>query len=213
MNIYQDIKNNNKIYLIYGGFGSQAHHFTPFFPDNLIIIYHYQHLNFTPLENLLTSLTSEQTEVKIYAFSMGVWVANLFLQNYNPLIFTKKTAINGTEFGIDNTYGIPLKAFKLTQKIFNLEHFKTNLLGQHSYKAQHLSFLDEESLKKELGFFISNHKAFQQGSTWDKVIISKADLIFSTSAQKSFWIDFKGYQKQILWLDSPHFVFFDWKFL
>ncbi|MDE5602752.1 MAG: DUF452 family protein [Helicobacter sp.] len=211
MNIYQNIKNNKKIYLIFGGFGAQPHHFTPFFPDNLIIIYHYQHLNFTPLENILTLLISEQTEVEIYAFSMGVWVANLFLQNYNSPIFTKKTAINGTEFGIDNTYGIPLKVFKLTQKMFNLEHFKVNLLGRHS--AQSLNFLDEESLKKELEFFIYNHKAFQQGSNWDKVVISKQDLVFPTTAQELFWVDFKGYQQQILWLDSPHFVFFDWKFL
>lgn len=213
MNIYQSIKNNKKIYLIFGGFGSQPDHFIPFFPNNLIIIYHYQNLDFTPLEKLLTLLTSQQAEVNIYAFSMGVWVANLFLQNYNSQIFIKKIAINGTEFGIDDKYGIPSKVFKLTQKIFNLEHFRTHLFGQYSHKAQSLNFLDEESLKKELKFFIDNHKAFQKGSNWDKVIISKQDLIFPTTAQEFFWTDFKGYQKQILRLDSPHFVFFDWKIL
>ncbi|WP_104721578.1 pimeloyl-ACP methyl esterase BioG family protein [Helicobacter mesocricetorum] len=211
MNIYQNIKNNNKIYLIFGGFGAQPNHFTPFFPDNLIIVYHYQHLNFTPLEDILTLLISEQIEIEIYAFSMGVWVANLFLQNYNSPIFIKKTAINGTEFGIDDIYGIPLKVFKLTQKMFNLEHFKANLLGRHS--TQSLNLLDEKSLKEELGFFISNHKAFQKGSIWDKVIISKQDLIFPTTTQELFWGGFKGYQEQILRLDSPHFVFFDWAVL
>ena len=90
---------------------------------------------------------------------MGVWAANLFVNSTQcPLKFVSKTAINGTEYGIDETYGIHPKLFALTQKRFNLESFKNNLFGEHLPKTQNFIFLEESLLKKELQFFLVHRK-------------------------------------------------------
>ncbi|MDE5592013.1 MAG: DUF452 family protein [Helicobacter sp.] len=210
MNIYHSLKSNEKIFLIFGGFASQHDHFIPFFPKdcNIIIVYHYQNLDFDPIKKLLHNAS----HVTLIAFSMGVWAASLFLQDFSLDTFWQKIAINGTEFGIDSKYGIPPKIFKLTQKTFNLESFKVNLFGENLPLAKNFTFLQKEALQEELNFFIQNQNLFPCGSNWDKVIISEKDLIFPVNAQKLFWQTLKKHKDKLLILNAPHFPFFNYHF-
>ncbi len=119
---------------------------------------------------------------------MGVFVARVFLESLeqDSIHFVRKIAINGTEFGIHSQFGIPLKLFKLTQRTFDLEAFKCNLFGKFLDKTQHFVFWDSQVLREELGFFIQTCAQFDTiGSKifWDKIIISKQDLIFNTQHQ------------------------------
>lgn len=212
MNIYQELNNNKNILLIFGGFASHPTHFKNFIPKNYdwILVFNYQHLKFEILNNLLPSL--QDKTFHLFAFSMGVWAANLFLNSTQcPLKFVSKTAINGTEYGIDETYGIHPKLFTLTQKRFNLESFKNNLFGEHLPKTQNFIFLEESLLKKELQFFLDHRKIIENQFPWDRVIISLKDEVFFTEIQENFW-HYKGYQNQISKIQAPHFVFFDWEF-
>lgn len=217
MNIYQKINNNENILLIFGGFASHPSHFLPFIPESYdsIVLSSYRHLDFSALKSCLKSL-NPQPKITLLGFSMGVFVARIFLESLeqDSIPIVRKIAINGTEFGIHSQFGIPLKLFKLTQKTFDLEAFKRNLFGKFLDKTQHFVFLDSQTLREELGFFIQACAQFDTLKSkifWDKIIISKHDLIFNAQSQRNFWIDFKNSQAQILELPTPHFAFFDWR--
>ncbi|MCL9823304.1 pimeloyl-ACP methyl esterase BioG family protein [Helicobacter colisuis] len=213
MNIYHNINNNKNILLLFGGFASHFSHFQSFIPSNYdwILLSHYQHLNFSALENLLLPLRSKN--LHLLGFSMGVWVAHLFLNRDSIAFdFKSKTAVNGTEYGIHETYGIHPKLFVLTQKKFNLESFKQNLFGIHYPPPKDFLFLEESLLKDELKFFLDYQYHIENSSKWDRIIISSNDLIFPTQAQKNFW-SHQAYKQQILEINAPHFAFFDWKIL
>lgn len=216
MNIYQKINNNENILLIFGGFASHPSHFLPFIPAHydFMLLFHYQHLDFSVLKSLLQNLNKE-SKITLLAFSMGVFVARIFMESsQDSNHFARKIAINGTEFGIHSKFGIPPKLFKLTQKAFNLTTFKHNLFGKFFNQTHNFEFLDSNILREELGFFIQTCPQFDTITSeifWDKILISKQDLVFDTQSQKNFWIDFKGAQERILDIDAPHFVFFDWQ--
>lgn len=211
MNIYHNINNHENILLIFGGFASHFTHFQNFIPKNYdwILLSYYTHLDFVELERFLLPL--QDKNLHLLGFSMGVWVANLFL-NQTPLNFHSKTAINGTEYGIHETYGIHPKLFALTQKRFHLESFKKSLFGSHYPPPKDFVFLEESTLKEELGFFLAHQKFIKSASKWDKILISTNDLVFPTQAQKSFW-NLQGYTQEIQEINAPHFAFFDWKIL
>ncbi len=217
MNLYCNLNNHKNILLLFGGFASHPSHFLPFIPksEGCILVHHYQHLDFSELKSCLKSL-NQDSKITLLGFSMGVFVARIFLESLqqDSINFARKIAINGTEFGIHSQFGIPPKLFKLTQKTFSLEAFKRNLFGEFLDKTSHFIFLDSQSLREELGFFIEACARFDTLTSeifWDKIIISKQDLIFSTKSQKNFWTSYKNNQAQILELDAPHFVFFDWQ--
>ncbi len=209
MQIYKNLKNNKKILLIFGGFASHFTHFLPFLFSEcgVIILYNYSHLDFRELNILLESL--QDSTIKLISFSMGVFVASEFLRQNS--LKCEKIAINGTEAGIHSEFGIPLKLFRLTHKNFCLESFKQNLFGKFLAKTQDFIFLDYSVLKKELEFFMQTCKEYERSPIlWDLAVISKQDLIFSSSNQIVFWK--QASVKKILEIDAPHFAFFTWKF-
>ena len=208
MQIYNGVSQKDEnITLIFGGFSAHPTHFLPFFPKNCIIVYHYTHLDFTALLEILHSF--QNRKITLIAFSMGVFVARIFLEQY-AIPLQRKIAINGTEYGIHAQYGIPLKFFKLTLKTFDLEAFKRNLFGEFLEKTRDFIFLDSTTLREELAFFIESCAQFPMQDSmerhWDYAIISKNDLIFSPHAQQAFWNN----KTKIIFLDAPHFTFFQW---
>ena len=208
MQIYNGVSQKDEnITLIFGGFGAHPTHFLPFFPKNCIIVYHYTHLDFTALLEILHSF--QNRKITLIAFSMGVFVARVFLEQH-AIVLQRKIAINGTEHGIHAQYGIPPKLFKLTLKTFDLEVFKRNLFSEFLEKTRDFIFLDSTTLRKELAFFIESCAQFPMQDSmerhWDCAIISKNDLIFSPRAQQAFWSD----KTEIILLDAPHFAFFQW---
>ena len=208
MQIYNGVSQKDEnITLIFGGFGAHPTHFLPFFPKNCIIVYHYTHLDFTALLEILHSF--QNRKITLIAFSMGVFVARVFLEQH-AIVLQRKIAINGTEHGIHAQYGIPPKLFKLTLKTFDLEVFKRNLFSEFLEKTRDFIFLDSTTLRKELAFFIESCAQFPMQDSmerhWDCAIISKNDLIFSPRAQQAFWSD----KTEIILLDAPYFAFFQW---
>lgn len=201
------LKPDENITLIFGGFSAHPTHFLPFFPKNSIILYHYTHLDFTPLLEILHRL--QNCKITLIAFSMGVFVARVFLEQH-AILLQRKIAINGTEHGIHAQYGISPKLFKLTLKTFDLEVFKRNLFSEFLEKTRDFIFLDSTTLREELAFFIESCAQFPMQDSmerhWDCAIISKNDLIFSPRAQQAFWSD----KTEIILLDAPHFAFFKW---
>ena len=206
MQLYKSYHNTQEVFLIFGGFASHFSHFEPFFRDYLLL-YNYTHLDFTALLEILHSF--QNRKITLIAFSMGVFVARVFLEQH-AILLQRKIAINGTEHGIHAQYGIPPILFKLTLKTFDLEVFKRNLFSEFLEKTRDFIFLDSTTLRKELAFFIESCAQFPMQDSmerhWDCAIISKNDLIFSPRAQQAFWSD----KTEIILLDAPHFAFFKW---
>lgn len=207
MNIYHNIKDNNNIILIFGGFASHPSHFIPIYGDNIIIVYNYSSADFSELVYVI-----EKCNVTtVIAFSMGVSMAyKFFSENCNMLNDVTKIAINGTGNGIDREFGIDPFVFKAVYRKFNLEVFVNNLFDCHIDKAKKFKFefLDIDTLKSELLFFIKQDYKFVKSIHWNKIYISKNDLIFPSNSQINFW-NKEGLSSAIAMIEAPHFAFFD----
>ncbi|EGM2780972.1 DUF452 family protein [Campylobacter jejuni] len=188
--------NSKKLIVIFGGFASHPSHFSHLKSDkNVILFYDYEKfdLNFD---------FKAFDELFLIAFSMGVCVANRLLKELN---FKQKIAINGTNLGIDKSKGIHPAIFKKTLQNFKLEHFKEALFKERKSLAKDFIFKDEKTLKIELEKLFDFALIKQEENLlWDKVYSSKEDEIFPPNALKN------GF-KNLIFLDEPHFAFFDFK--
>ena len=215
MKQYQCFKKHKNLVLFFSGFAGDKSHFIPFLQGDFdfVIFYDYRDFDFFNMDFL-----NNYEKITLVAFSMGVFVANKIINTLKLQDkITKKIAINGTEYGIHNDFGIPLKLFLLTARNFDLERFKLALFGEvyKDFKNSQNStsllkdfyFLDESKLKDELNFFCKNTQEPQSFLCWDRVFISKNDYVFLAKNQVNFWQN-KGNAKEICKIDLPHFPFF-----
>ncbi|ECL2996158.1 TPA: DUF452 family protein [Campylobacter jejuni] len=187
---------SKKLIVVFGGFASHSSHFSHLKSDkNVILFYDYENfdLNFD---------FKAFDELFLIAFSMGVCVANRLLKELN---FKQKIAINGTNLGIDKSKGIHPTIFKKTLQNFKLEHFKEALFKERKNLTKDFIFKDEKALKIELEKLFDFALTKQEENLlWDKVYSSKEDEIFPPNALKNSF-------KNLIFLDEPHFAFFDFK--
>ncbi|BEJ74626.1 TPA_asm: DUF452 family protein [Campylobacter jejuni] len=187
---------SKKLIVAFGGFASHPSHFSHLKSDkNVILFYDYENFdlnfNFKAFDELF-----------LIAFSMGVCVANRLLKELN---FKQKIAINGTNLGIDKSKGIHPTIFKKTLQNFKLEHFKEALFKERKNLTKDFIFKDEKALKIELEKLFDFALTKQEENLlWDKVYSSKEDEIFPPNALKNSF-------KNLIFLDEPHFAFFDFK--
>lgn len=234
-------------WIIFGGFGAHFSHFVPFFRD-FALVFDYREFNFLEigfaLEKILQSLENGR-KVRILGFSMGVWAASeLAAQKADfsalraAFMNSPKIALNGTEFGINESFGIAPRIFLLSAKKFDLQSFKSALFGEFSALCENFIFAPQDELKDELTslynkIFKQNIKQdFNAILSWDLALISKNDLIFPKEAQIKFWqeicngeilnqntdfdiesikdlnLDSMQKKPKIIYLDLPHFAFF-----
>ena len=77
-------------------------------PDSdYMLCYDYRTLDFD------ASLLTEYTDIRVVGWSMGVWAATRVMAR-TPLSVSRRIAINGTPFPIDETCGIPPAIFQGT---------------------------------------------------------------------------------------------------
>lgn len=155
-------------------------------------------------------------EYYLITWSMGVYIAYL-LKNQLPEC-SKKIAVNGTPFPIDNKLGIPERTFDLT-----LKYVDTGLQG----KFQRNLFKDDKSYERymknpvireipdqaeelaALKGFISNAE-LNYDKFYDCAIISGSDKIVPTVNQLNCWKD----RADVCLMESGHFPFYEfnsWK--
>ena len=158
-------------------------------------------------------LFENYAEIHLVAWSLGVYVSNLILNQYKEL-FSSKIAINGTLSPIDNLKGIRPAVFQGTIDGLNernLEKFWMRMCGGRSAfnlfktnKPQRK--LDEQ--KEELitlQKIIQNH--FIDWNVFDSVLIGSNDMIFTSDNQNNAW----GGVLKIIERDYSHFCFDRWK--
>ncbi|STP12516.1 Uncharacterized protein conserved in bacteria [Helicobacter mustelae] len=182
-----------RVTLCFGGFGTDPSFFGHLHAQcGVVLVYDYR-------EDALNLDFLEGKEIFLLAWSMGVAMANRFTP---PTLHIKKSiAINGTDYGIHKTFGIPPRIFAHTIKHFSPLDFYQGVFGWHFPKARDFTF--PTNLTEELSWLYHTLCTIPPRSfAWDDVYISQEDAIFASKIQKSTWEHYKI-------LQAPHFVFFD----
>lgn len=192
-----------KCIVFFGGFATQAAHFTSLKADcDVIMVYDYR--DFTLPHAFFDSLASYKI-LYLIAFSMGVSIAPHFI---STLHFKRKIAINGTNIGIDRHLGIHPLVFKKTISHLNVPDFATALFGtQSDLPLSHRAELQAEL--QSLYDYVYN-KADSQGFRYDVALLSLNDAIFPFNASKAFF-DSRTPPVPIVESQMPHFAFLAFK--
>lgn len=198
-------QNNNKLIIFFTGwsFDYKPFEFLNCKDFDVLIIYDYNDLDLPQIP--------EYKEYFLISWSMGVYTSYL-LKDKLPK-FTKKIAINGTPFPVNDEYGIPLKAF-----ILILRHAKTGLEGkfyQNIFNSedeytQYTKTQVERTIENrvsELNTLYSKIKSTEISyqNYFDTAIISNNDKIIPTKNQINFW---EG-KAEIKTVESGHFLYYN----
>lgn len=165
--------------------------------------------NYDSFQNPLPNFET-YTKLHLVAWSMGVWAANQIFGN-SSLVFDSKTAINGTECPMHNTFGINTSVFLGTLESWNDEtkiRFNTRMCGGkkgYAHMKQYMSKRSEEDQKKELHEIYTHltKNYVPKNFNWTQVIIGEHDMIFTTENQKNYW----SKHTNSITLPIPHFPF------
>lgn len=198
-------QNNNKLIIFFTGwsFDYKPFEFLNCEDFDVLIIYDYNDLELPQIP--------EYKEYFLISWSMGVYTSYL-LKDKLPK-FTKKIAINGTPFPVNDEYGIPLKPFILT-----LRHAKTglerkfyqNIFNSEDEYTQYTKTQVERTIENrvsELNTLYSKIKSTEISyqNYFDTAIISNNDKIIPTKNQINFW---EG-KAEIKTVESGHFLYYN----
>ncbi len=132
--------------------------------------------------------------IYLFAWSFGIFAASEYIQSHPCLPIVLKTAINGTQFPIDNQRGIPTNIFNATCDNLS-EHSLLKFYRRICANSEeYLSFLAHkparsiQSLHDELANIRDTSlSSTRQPMVWDNVIASRRDLIFPFENQLNGW--------------------------
>lgn len=143
-------------------------------------------------------------EIMVLAWSFGVIAADRFVAVHPELTVTRRVAVNGTLYPVDDDFGIPRRIFEGTLKGLtdaSLRKFNLRMCGgAGAYKRFAASAPERtiDSLKAEL-VAIAGLEASHAG--WDRAYISDADNIIPADAQRRAW---EGEGVDIVEIKGPH---------
>ncbi|MFZ7234485.1 DUF452 family protein [Avibacterium avium] len=181
--------NNPNLIIYFAGWGTPASAVSHLaLPENtdLLLCYDYQDLIFN------VDL-SPYSQIRVVAWSMGVWVANQVL-GQTPLV--SATAINGTGKPCDDAMGIPQAVFIGTLEQLderNLAKFQRRMCGDSDIFQHYQGLTEQRDWQKVHSELTALYHAMQQTQRrqrsiqWTKAIVGEKDRIFPVQNQLSFW--------------------------
>jgi hypothetical protein len=182
---------NKRLLFLFNGWG-----FDPkIFQDTVLpchdVVSVYDYSDTDPMQ---FDFTKSYVEVKIMAWSYGVFVADFF----SDFIFNlrKAVAVNGSTTPVDDEKGIPVKIFLATMNSFNVvnrEKFYIRLVGGLSAYKLFAGKLPDRSLDNQLDelkfLYHLSAKNRSGGLKWNIAVISTHDRIFPLANMKRAWGD------------------------
>ena len=167
---------------------------------DLLICYDYQDLT-------LDFDFSAYQQIRVVAWSMGVWVAERVLQG---ITLQSATAVNGTGLPCDDSFGIPYAIFKGT--LDNLTEntrskFERRICGDKvSFERyQQFSARPFNEIHQELTalFAMIQQDKRTDFINWTNVWVSSRDKIFAPANQHQYWASRCAVQE----IEGEHYVF------
>ncbi len=181
-------ENNPRLLLFFAGWGSDEHLFNRPVADgyDCLLCFDYRSLDFD------YSLLEGYREIRLLAWSMGVWVAGQILTERN-YPWEMKIAVCGTSFPVDDCRGIPKAVFRGTLEHFSdttLVRFRRRICGTTEQVKKFLShkpYRSTEELHEELQALETAVHRPSTAFVWDKAIIGTQDKIFPPANQREAW--------------------------
>lgn len=193
---------NKKLLLFFTGWGMDENPFKEYrITDyDFMVAYDYSSLSFDD------TCLKPYNEIKIVAWSMGVWAASQLLQDKSYPI-TESIAINGTHFPVDDRRGIPTGIFAGTLNGLNentLYKFRRRMCGSGDVLKRFLDKApnrDIENLREELNSVGKLSLDLPPSCfKWDRVYIGNQDKIFPVENQMAGWEE-----THYLLMDEEHY--------
>ena len=133
-------------------------------------------------------------EIRLAAWSLGVWAAGVALQGV-CLPFSAKIAVNGTPRPVDDAYGIPKAVFQGTLERFDavvLSKFRRRMCGDAGNVKRFLScgpLRQPGELREELAALAREVAARPVPSlAWTDAWVGERDKIFPPANQLAAWV-------------------------
>ena len=198
--------NNKRLIIFFAGWSFDQNPFQFLKPNDydILILFDYNNLNIPE--------TPEYEDYYLITWSMGVFTAYL-LKDELPK-FSKKIAINGTPYPVDNFNGIPIKPFLLT-----LKHAQQGLQGKFYQNIFNSPEEFEIYLKNPVKRSIENrvnelknlysiiqNTELKYDKYYNQALISQDDKIIPVKNQINFWTNNIDNYKM---LESGHFPFYN----
>lgn len=181
--------NARSLILFFAGWGMDCRPFADIKTSyDFMIVYDYSNFDFN------SDIIGNYENIYVFAWSFGVYAASITLSMSQDLPVVFKMAINGTQFPIDDTKGIPHDIFKATANNLSrqslLKFYRRICTGKQQYEA-FLPYIPQRSLNS-LANELKNIETTFLSSTphpikWDKVLVSKNDRIFPFENQLNGW--------------------------
>lgn len=203
---------NDRLVVVYGGWGNDENIFTPLCGDDsdYILFSHY-----SADEPLVLPEMKRYTRITLIGWSLGVWAAE-FLTSKTGIIPDLAIAVNGTPVPADDRYGIPLKAFEGTLNNItdrNMTKFYLRMFGdKKTFEANRsrVPIRTVKSLTDELRWLYNRIMEPKESLfKWDIALISSYDRVFPTENLLAYWQTRP--ETLHLELDQPHYLFHSWK--
>lgn len=209
MKIYkQTADKNDKLLLFFSGWSAPPEIFTRLeigADTDFWICYDYRELSFR--ENL-----SAYREVRLIAWSLGVWVASLLFEK-SMITFASATAINGTPCPIHNQRGIPEVIFQGTLQNISEEgmrRFNRRMCGSREVLQQYEQYpgrplLEIQEELQSLYLHIKEESDLAP-AFWTHAVLAKNDRIFPVDNLRNYW---QGH-RPVTEIEAPHYSFYLW---
>lgn len=200
---------NDRIVVFFNGWGmtpQAVSHLNQ--SDDLIVCYDYRNLSTKGFPSL-----EHYHKIVVVAWSMGVWAATRVLPELK-ISPSKLIALNGTEYPVNDQWGIPLKIYQLTEKGMN-EQGRKKFVQRMFDTPQDRQYFEGKSTERTLEDVCEELVCIKKESTgttntlkWNKVYISEKDIIFPVQNQKNWW---QERAEEIKILPGGHYPFYHFR--
>ena len=206
------LEKNDKLIILFGGWGTDENVFIPFCKDDFDFILFY---NYSADEALVLPETKTYKKISLIGWSLGVWAAEYLLpkMSIRPDI---TIAVNGTPIPADDKYGIPLKTFEGTMNNItegNMDKFYFRMFGDRetfTLNEERIPQRTLKSLRDELRWLYNRMMEQKEpGFHWDYALTSENDRVFPSENVNSYWEKQKDTRHIIV--PFPHYLFHLWR--
>ncbi len=202
---------NDRLVVLYGGWGTDENVFTPLCNDEFDFILFY---NYSADEALILPEMKLYKSITVIGWSLGVWAAE-YLSAKTGIRADLTIAVNGTPVPADDRYGIPLKTFEGTLNNIteeNMEKFYLRMFGDKKTYLKNTDRIPHRSVKSlhdELRWLYNRiMEQKEPGFRWDYAVTSENDRIFPAPNLNSYW-EKESTTKHII-VPMPHYFFHEW---
>lgn len=202
---------NDRLLIIYGGWGTDENFFIPFCRDNFDFILF---TNYSADEPLVLPEMKTYRKIVLIGWSLGVWAAEYLLPKtgISPNV---TIAVNGTPIPADDRYGIPLHVFEGTLDNLseaNMEKFYLRMFGDkktYDLNRDKVPRRTIKSLHDELRWMYNRMmEQSQHDFRWDYAVTSEVDRVFPANNVNLYWEKQKSTRHIIV--PMPHYFFHNW---